>query len=134
ILVEPPDGDPMRSEGPFKDNTPHKEGSLSFAAYHTNKRGIIADIQTEEGQNTFRNIARHADVIIEDKPVGYLDGMGLGYESLRAINPDLVMTSITGFGLSGPYRNFRAPSIVAFAMGGLMNLCGHPDRAPLMGP
>jgi crotonobetainyl-CoA:carnitine CoA-transferase CaiB-like acyl-CoA transferase len=134
ILVEPPPGDPMRSEGPFKDNTQHPEKSISFAAYHTNKRGIVLDLQTDAGRETVRDLTRHADVLIEDKPVGYLDGIGLGYESLRLINPALVMTSITGFGLSGPYRDFKAPSIVAFAMGGLMNLCGHPGRAPLMGP
>ena len=134
ILIEPPPGDPMRSEGPFKDNTQHPEKSISFAAYHTNKRGIVLDLQTDAGRETVRDLTRHADVLIEDKPVGYLDGIGLGYESLRLINPALVMTSITGFGLSGPYRDFKAPSIVAFAMGGLMNLCGHPGRAPLMGP
>jgi len=134
ILVEPPPGDLMRSEGPFKDNARHQEKSISFAAYHTNKRGIVLDLQAEHGRKAVRVLTRHADVLIEDKPVGYLDGMGLGYESLRAINPALVMTSITGFGLSGPYRDFKAPSIVAFAMGGLMNLCGHPGRAPLMGP
>ncbi len=72
--------------------------------------------------------------MIEDKPIGYLDRHGLGHDKLKAINPALVMTTISGFGLSGPYRDFKAPSIVAFAMGGLMNLCGHPGRAPLMGP
>ena len=134
ILIEPPAGDPMRSEGPFRDNVQHPEGSISFAAYHTNKRGIVLDLQTEEGRKTFCDLARRADVLMEDTAVGRLDGIGLGYESLRVINPALVMTSITGFGLSGPYRDFKAPSIVAFAMGGLMNLCGHPGRAPLMGP
>src|ERR1700756_2657799 len=134
ILIEPPAGDPMRSEGPFRDNVQHPEGSISFAAYHTNKRGIVLDLQTEEGRKTVCDLARRADVLMEDTAVGRLDGIGLGYESLRVINPALVMTSITGFGLSGPYRDFKSPSIVAFAMGGLMNLCGHPGRAPLMGP
>ena len=134
LLIEPPGGDPMRHEGPFKDNVPHPEGSISFAAYHANKRGIVLDLGSEEGQETVREQVRHADVLIEDNAAGYLGGIGLDYESLRVVNPALVMTSITGFGLSGPYRNFKAPAIVAFAMGGLMNLCGHPGRAPLMGP
>jgi crotonobetainyl-CoA:carnitine CoA-transferase CaiB-like acyl-CoA transferase len=134
ILVEPPGGDALRREGPFKDDRPHAEASLSFAAYHTNKHGIVLDIDTEEGRATLRDLARHADVLIEDKPVGFLDSIGLGYDTLKAHNPALVMTSITGFGLSGPYRDFKAPNIVAFAMGGLMNLCGHPGRAPLVGP
>lgn len=134
ILIEPPGGDPMRREGPFKNNQPDREQSLSFAAYHTNKRGIVLNLEIEEDQKSLRAMARTADVLIEDKAVGYLDARELGYKHLQAINPALVLTSITGFGQSGPYRDFRAPNIVAFAMGGLMNLCGHPGRAPLVGP
>ena len=134
ILIEPPGGDPMRHEGPFKNDTSHPEQSLSFAAYHTNKRGIVMNFEDLGDQQKFHELVRNADVLIEDKPIGYLVRHGLGYDQLKAINPTLVMTSISGFGLSGPYRDFKAPSIVAFAMGGLMNLCGHPGRAPLMGP
>ena len=134
IFIEPPAGDPMRREGPFKSDIAHPDGSLLFAAYHTNKRGIVLDLETAQGQTTLRALAVNADVLIEDRPLGYLDRIGAGYQALQAINLSLVMTSITGFGLSGPYRDFKAPNIVAFAMGGLMNLCGHPERAPLMGP
>ncbi|MGH7809164.1 MAG: CaiB/BaiF CoA transferase family protein, partial [Candidatus Binatia bacterium] len=135
ILIEPAGGDPMRHTGPFKDaaaNNP--EQSLSFAAYHTNKCGIVLDPTTTEGRDALLGLVRHADVLIEDKPVGFLDQQGLGYAALREVNPALIVTSISGFGQSGPYRDFKAPNIVAFAMGGLMNLCGHPGRAPLMGP
>ena len=134
VLIEPPGGDPMRREGPFKNDHPHPEQSLSFAAYHTNKRGVILNLEDDEDRHTLLNLARGADVLIEDKPPRYLERRALGYHSLQAINPALVLTSISGFGQSGPYRDFKAPSIVAFAMGGLMNLCGHPGRAPLMGP
>src|SRR5437773_3950381 len=134
ILIEAPGGDPMRSQGPFKNDISHLEGSLSFAAYHTNKRGIVLDLESEGDRQTLRDLLANADVMIQDKPAGYLDEIGLGFDSLRAINPALVLTSISGFGLSGPYRDFKAPNIVAFAMGGLMNLCGHPGRAPLVGP
>jgi crotonobetainyl-CoA:carnitine CoA-transferase CaiB-like acyl-CoA transferase len=134
ILIEPPAGDPMRREGLFKNDNVHPDGSLSFAGYHTNKKGIVLDLETAQGQTTFRALVANADVLIEDRPLGYLDRIGLGYQALQMINPSLVMTSITGFGLTGPYRDFKAPNIVAFAMGGLMNLCGHPHRAPLMGP
>jgi crotonobetainyl-CoA:carnitine CoA-transferase CaiB-like acyl-CoA transferase len=134
ILVEPPGGDSLRSEGPFKSDRPHPEESLSFAAYHTNKLAVTLNLENEEERNQARELARQADVLIEDKPVGYLDQRGLGYRHLKALNPGLVMTSISGFGLTGPYRDFKASNIVAFSMGGLMNLCGHPGRAPLMGP
>ena len=134
VLIEPAEGDPMRHEGPFKDGIADPEASLSFAAYHTNKQGITLDLSDDHDCQTLRQLARHADVLIEDKPVGYLEQNGIGYAVLHDLNPALIVTSITGFGLSGPYRDFKAPSIVAFAMGGLMNLCGHPGRAPLMGP
>jgi crotonobetainyl-CoA:carnitine CoA-transferase CaiB-like acyl-CoA transferase len=134
VLVEPPGGDPMRREGPFKEDVLHLEGSLSFAAYHTNKRGVILDVASDPGRQTLCRLVGGADVLIEDRGIGYLDGLGIGYSVLKAINPALVMTSITGFGLSGPYREFKAPNIVAFAMGGLMAVCGHPGRPPLVGP
>jgi crotonobetainyl-CoA:carnitine CoA-transferase CaiB-like acyl-CoA transferase len=134
VLIEPQGGDPMRREGPFKNDQSHREQSLSFAAYHTNKSGVVLNVESAEGQEALRKLARQADVLLEDRPAGFLDRVGLGYRALQSINPALVMTSITGFGQSGPYRDFKAPAIVAFAMGGLMNLCGHPARAPLMGP
>ena len=134
LLIEPPEGDPMRREGPFKDDAPHGERSLSFAAYHTNKQGLVLNLADANGSQRFRELAVNADVVIEDQPFGYLDELRLGYADLQKLNPALVMTSISGFGRTGPYREFKAPSIVAFAMGGLMNLCGHPGRPPLMGP
>ena len=134
ILIEPPGGDPLRRQGPFKDDHFDNEQSLSFAAYHTNKNGIVLDLEIGEHRQTLRQLVSHADALIEDKPAGFLERVGLGYGALQSLNPTLVMTSITGFGQSGPYRDFKAPNIVAFAMGGLMNLCGHSGRAPLMGP
>jgi crotonobetainyl-CoA:carnitine CoA-transferase CaiB-like acyl-CoA transferase len=134
ILVEPPDGDPMRRQGPFRNDVLHPEGSLSFAAYHNNKRGIVLDLQSQTDRETLEQLVQSADVLVEDRPLGYLEQLGLGYTNLRSLNPALVFTSISGFGLSGPYHAFKAPNIVAFAMGGLMNLCGHPGRPPLVGP
>src|SRR6476660_927696 len=134
ILIESPEGDSMRREGPFKDDEPDPEKSLSFAAYHTNKNGIVLDLETGDGQETLRMLARGADVLLEDRPVRFLDRQHVGFSALRERNPKLIVTSITGFGQSGPYRDFKTPSIVAFAMGGLMSVCGHPGRAPLMGP
>jgi len=122
ILIEPAGGDPLRRAGPFKNDSRDPERSLSFAAYHTNKRGIVLDLEDETGQQSLRQLACHADVLIEDKPVGDLERNGLGYAALQQLNAGLVMTSISGFGLMGPYRDFKAPSIIAFAMGGLMNL------------
>ena len=134
ILVEPPDGDPMRRQGPFQNDAPHPERSLSFVAYQSNKRGIVLDLKNEREREMLRDLLRFADVLVEDQSTGSLERLGLGYTSLKSLNPALVVTSISGFGFSGPYRAFKAPNLVAFAMGGLMNLCGHPGRAPLVGP
>jgi crotonobetainyl-CoA:carnitine CoA-transferase CaiB-like acyl-CoA transferase len=134
VLVEPPVGDPMRRQGPYKNNVADENGSLSFAAYHANKRGIVLDLDTDAGRESLRTLVRNADVMVDDQPVGYLEQRGFGYPAVSALNPALVLVSISGFGQSGPYRDFKTSSIVAFAMGGLMNLCGHPGRAPLMGP
>src|SRR6266540_2009942 len=110
ILIEPPAGDPMRREGPFKDDHSDPEQSLSFAAYHTNKRGLVLNLENDEDRECFRQLlVSHADVLIEDKPAGHLDRLELGYDALQSINPALVLTSITGFGQSGPYRDFKAP-------------------------
>ena len=102
ILVEPPGGDRLRREGPFKNDQADREQSLSFAAYHTNKRGVVLNLENDDDPTTLRELARGADVLLEDKPAGYLDGRGLGYRALQSINPTLVMTSITGFGQADP--------------------------------
>ena len=133
FLVEPPGGDPMRAQGPFQGE-PHPERSLSFAAYHANKRGLVLNLDDAQDQSALREFARHADALIEDRGPGFLEQRDLDYRSLRALNPALVLTSISGFGQTGPHRDFKSPSIVAFAMGGLMHLCGFRGRPPLTGP
>jgi crotonobetainyl-CoA:carnitine CoA-transferase CaiB-like acyl-CoA transferase len=134
ILIEPPVGDPMRGQGPFKDDMVQREGSIAFAATHANKHGIVLDLKTADGRSTLHELVRCADVLIEDEASRSFAEDELKSDVLQTINPALVVTSISGFGLSGPYRDFRAPNIVAFALGGLMNVCGHPGRAPLVGP
>src|SRR5437870_11941401 len=108
ILIEPPAGDPMRREGPFKGGHFDLEQSLSFAAYYTNKRGVVLNLENDQDRESFRALVLHADVLIEDKPAGHLDRRELGYDALQSINPALVMISITGFGQSGPYQIGRA--------------------------
>ena len=69
ILIEPPEGDSLRRQGPFKNDVPHPEGSLAFAAYHTNKRGISLDLESEQGRKALLELARHADVLMVTGPV-----------------------------------------------------------------
>ena len=134
IKIEAPAGDPTRRLGPFKDDIPHREGSLRFASLNVNKRGITLDVESEEGRRLFLALIGRADALIEDQRPGYLDGLGLGHETLLERNPGLVHASITGFGLSGPYRDYKAPDMVTVAMGGILNLSGDPALPPCMPP
>src|SRR6187549_3500207 len=83
IRIEPPGGDSLREEGPFYRNRPGPGRSLFFAFYNTSKRGLALDLESEEGRAVFRRLAKEADVVIESEPLGRLDELGIGYESLR---------------------------------------------------
>jgi len=114
IKVEPPEGDPARSYGPFPGNRPHPEKSATYIHLNTNKRGVTLDLATPPGRDAFLHLASAADVVVEDAPPGELASLGLGYEALAKDNPGLVMTSITPFGQTGPYRDLRAHHINLF--------------------
>lgn len=131
IKIEPPGGSSSRNIGPFYHDIPHPEKSLYWFAYNANKRGITLNIETTDGKVIFKRLALKADFIIESFKVGYMDGLGLGYDTLSRDNPRLTMVSITPFGQTGPYKDYEAPDIVAVAMGGEMYVTGEPDRAPL---
>ncbi|MDO8671001.1 MAG: CoA transferase [Dehalococcoidia bacterium] len=131
IKVEPPGGDRVRSVGPFYHDEPHSDKSLLWFALNRSKRGITLNLETTDGREIFRRLVRTADFVIETFAPGHLDSLGLGYEALSELNPRLILTSITPFGQSGPYKNYKASDIVSMAMGGLMSLCGDEDRPPL---
>ncbi|MFC1988992.1 CaiB/BaiF CoA transferase family protein [Chloroflexota bacterium] len=131
IKIERPGGDPARNIGPFYHDEPDPEKSLFWFAFNTSKRGITLDIETAEGQKTFRRLVKVADLVIESFPLGYMDKLGLGYSDLEKVKPDIIMVSITPFGQTGPYKDYKAPDIVALAMGGQVYLWGHPDLPPV---
>ncbi|TPE47472.1 CaiB/BaiF CoA transferase family protein [Amaricoccus solimangrovi] len=109
IKIERPGrGDDARHLGPFKDDVPNPEASGTFLYLNTGKRSVELDIETDEGRDTLRALLRDADVLIEDQMPGELAKLGLGYEDLRALNPNLIVTSITPFGQVGPYRDYKA--------------------------
>jgi crotonobetainyl-CoA:carnitine CoA-transferase CaiB-like acyl-CoA transferase len=131
IKIEPPGGDHTRCQGPFYHDLPDPERSLCFWYFHANKRSITLNLETPDGQELFRKLVQTTDVLVETFPPGSLDRLGLGYAHLQKLHAGLVMTSITGFGSTGPYSTYRAPDIVGLAMGGLMYLCGEPDGPPV---
>ena len=134
IRVEPPDGSPLRSRPPFIGGLSGPESSLYFLHYNGNKRGVTLDLDSGEGQDLFRRLARTADVLVESFSPGYLDDRGLTHESLREENPALVQTSITHFGRSGPYADYQGSDMVCFALGGVMSQAGEPGSPPITAP
>ncbi len=95
------------------------------------KRAITLNIELEPGQEIFKRLVESADVLVESQPPGYLEKLGLGYPQLSQINSRLVMASITDFGNSGPYRDYKSCDIVASALGGQMYVCGESESPPL---
>ncbi len=131
IKIEPPGGSRARNTGPFYQDTPHPEKSLPFLAFNTSKRGITLDIEKTDGRDIFRRLLGTAHFVIESHAPGYMAGLGLAYGDMAAIKPDIILTSITPFGQTGPYSDYQATDLVGLAMGGLMSVLGdqnHPAR------
>src|SRR4029450_9710049 len=127
IKIDPPGGEATRRVGPFLDDIPHPERSLSFWYYNTSKRGITLNLETADGRQLFRRLAAAADVILETFPPGYLSSLGLGYESLREQNPGLIMCALTPFGQSGSWRDYMTSDLLHMAAGGQMASCGYDE-------
>jgi crotonobetainyl-CoA:carnitine CoA-transferase CaiB-like acyl-CoA transferase len=117
IKLEPPGaGDQMRAHPPFPGDIPHPEKSGSFLYLNTSKKSLTLDPATHTGAEVFRKLIARADVLIENNPVDYLESIGLGYATLHALNPRLIVTSISPFGQTGPYRNWKGTDLIEFAM------------------
>ena len=127
IKVEPPGaGDALR-----KWRLLHNGTSVWWQVQSRNKRSVVLDLRSDEGRADARRLAAEADVLIENFRPGTLEKWGLGYESLAADNPGLIMLRISGYGQTGPYRDLPGFAVVAEAMGGLRHLMGEPDRPPV---
>jgi CoA:oxalate CoA-transferase len=134
IKIERPDhGDPSREVGPFLNDIPHPERSALFLYLNTNKKGITLDLHSPSGADLFKKLATGADVLVENFVPGKMTGWGLGYETLEKNNSKLIMASITAFGQTGPYRDFKGGRLVNNALGGYTYLNGDPNREPLTG-
>lgn len=125
-IERPGEGDVGRSFLP-------KQGgeSLYYAAYNRNKRAITLDIQKEEGKAILRRLVEKCDVVIENFRPGTLEHLGFGYEDLCKINPRIIMTSVSGFGQTGPYKSRQGIDMMIQAMGGLMDVTGDPVGPPI---
>ena len=135
IKVEPPGvGEEGRYQGPFPDGNPHPERSGLFLFANLNKRGITLDLQSGEGRQLLERLLESADVFLENQPLALVEELGLDYESLKEQHPRLIVTSISPYGRSGPYRGYQGTDLTANAMSGLSFGTGHPHREPLTTP
>lgn len=131
LKLEPPTGASLRRMGPFFGDDPHPEKSLFFLLMNLNKKGATLNLETLTGRNILKRLVPHVDVVIESYRPGYLTDLGLGYDDLRDSNPSLIMTSITPFGQTGPYSQFKGEEVVNYAMGLIMSISGVQGEEPL---
>jgi crotonobetainyl-CoA:carnitine CoA-transferase CaiB-like acyl-CoA transferase len=125
IRVEPPGGDPERAAPP---------AGLPFAHANAGKRSVTLDLETPAGRAALLRLVATADVMVETFPPGGLEARGLGFATLRAVRPELVLVSITPFGQTGPRAAWCGTDLTAVALGGMMALGGDPDGPPLQPP
>jgi crotonobetainyl-CoA:carnitine CoA-transferase CaiB-like acyl-CoA transferase len=129
VLVEPPEGAASRRAQPQFDGH-----SLRFATAHANKRGVVANVHTSAGREVLLKLTDRADIFLESHPAGHLAELGVGQETMRDRNPRLVVASVTNFGQTGPYRDYKASETVFLALSSLLTRSGAPGREPLAPP
>ena len=138
IKIERPGvGDDTRSWGPpyLRDAEGHDTSEAAYyLAANRGKRSMTLDIATPEGQDIVRRLAAQSDVVMENYKVGQLRKYGLDYESLKAVKPDIVYCSVTGFGQGGPYAHRAGYDFIVQGMGGFMSITGERDDLPGGGP
>ena len=130
-IERPQTGDPLRQMGPFYENREDKERSIPFLWLNTGKKSMTLDLKSAQGQDIVKNLAKEADILVENFSPHVMPSLGLTYQELKKINPSLIMASISNYGQSGPYRDYKADEIELYAMSGLINETGDPDREPL---
>ena len=127
IKIEPVDGgDPLRTWRLLREGT-----SVWWEVQSRNKRSVALDLRTAEGQAAVRALAAEADVLVENFKPGTLEGWGLGWDALHALNPRLIMLRISGYGQTGPYAGKPGFGVLGEAMGGLRHLTAEPGRVPV---
>lgn len=130
-IERPGTGDRTRRYGPFPNDDPDPEKSGLFLFLNTNKKSVTLNLKTDIGCRIVKDLAKDAQIVVESFSPGVMERFGLSYAEFEKVNPKLVMTSISTFGQTGPYRDYKATDIVLFALGGPMYVSGDPEHAPL---
>jgi crotonobetainyl-CoA:carnitine CoA-transferase CaiB-like acyl-CoA transferase len=131
IAIEPPDGSTARSVGPFAGDDPGPDRSLFWWAYARNKRGITCNLDHPEGKALVHQLAAEADFVLESSDPGVMAARGLGYDDLSAGHENLIYTSISAFGQTGPKAGYQATDLILMAAGGPLILSGGAGEAPV---
>jgi formyl-CoA transferase len=127
VKVESPgEGDPLRRWRKL-----HRGTSLWWYSQSRNKKSVTLNLKSQRGREIVRDLAKDADIVVENFRAGLLDEWGLGWEALSKINPKLVMVRISGYGQTGPYKDRPGFAAIAESMGGLRHVTGYPDRPPV---
>lgn len=126
IKVERPGkGDDSRAYGPFKNGE-----SVYYMSLNRGKRSITLNMKSEEGKQILKDLVKQADVLVENFRGGTMDKLGLGYDVLKEINPRLIYSACTGFGMTGPYKHDPAYDVIVQGMGGIMSITGQEGGEP----
>ena len=126
VKVEPPGGDMARATPPLRNGE-----SASFAALNRNKRSLVLDLKRPEACDILRRLAARSDALVEAYRPGALDKLGLGADALKALNPRLVYTSVSGFGQTGPERRRAGVNLIIEAFSGALSVTGEPGKMPM---
>jgi len=133
-IEEPGSGDESRRHGPFLNDEPHYEKSGLFLYLNTNKLGITLNVEAKTGQKILKQLLKDADVFVENNPPKQMAELGLDYPSLKKVNPRLTVTSITPYGQTGPYRDYKGHALNTAGLGGQTMRTGESEREPLAPP
>ena len=126
VKIEPPKGDMARATPPIRNGE-----SISFAALNRNKRSLVLDLKRDEARDIVLKLAAQSDVFLEAYRPGVLDKLGLGAMQVKAVNPRIIYTSVSGFGQSGPYRTRAGVNLIVEAFSGVLSVTGAPGEMPM---
>ena len=129
VKIEPPEGSPTRRVGPFAQGRVDPDASLNFWFYNSNKKSVTADLATPGGMAVLAGQLADADIFVSTLQPAMLAALGLDLQALSEAYPRLIILSITPFGLTGPWADYKSSDLVALAAGGPLNSCGYDDHS-----